>query len=48
MRLKKRSQSLREYALELARLDQPEILKQLGIKHYDKNILKMTLSLIHI
>jgi len=42
MRLKKRSQSLREYALDLARLDQTEILKQLGIKHYDKDILKMT------
>ena len=32
---------LRDYALNLARLDQAEILKKLKIKHYDKNILKM-------
>ena len=32
---------LRQYALSLASLDQAEILKKLGIKHYDKNILKM-------
>ncbi|HOI90806.1 MAG TPA: hypothetical protein PLK28_09835 [Candidatus Rifleibacterium sp.] len=32
---------LRQYALSLAGLDQTEILKKLGIKHYDKNILKM-------
>ena len=32
---------LRQYALSLANLDQAEILKKLGIKHYDKNILKM-------
>lgn len=32
---------LREYALKLSWLSQEEILKQLGIKHYDKNILKM-------
>ena len=32
---------LRQYALSLSRLDQAEILKKLGIKHYDKNILKM-------
>ena len=32
---------LRQYALSLASLDQGEILKKLGIKHYDKNILKM-------
>lgn len=32
---------LRQYALSLAGLDQAEILKKLGIKHYDKNILKM-------
>ncbi|HNX76282.1 MAG TPA: hypothetical protein PKM56_11360 [Candidatus Rifleibacterium sp.] len=32
---------LRKYALSLASLDQAEILKKLGIKHYDKNILKM-------
>ena len=33
---------LREYALGLARLDQGEILKSLGIKQYDKDILKMS------
>ncbi len=33
--------SLREYALGLSRLDQAEILEKLGIKHYEKNILKM-------
>lgn len=33
---------LREYALKLFWLSQEKILKQLGIKHYDKNILKMT------
>lgn len=32
---------LRDYAIGLARLDQDDILKTLGIKHYDKNILKM-------
>ena len=32
---------LRQYAISLSRLDQAEILKKLGIKHYDKNILKM-------
>ena len=33
---------LREYALNLAKLDQADILKELGIKHYDRPILKMT------
>ena len=33
---------LREYALGLARLDQGEILKALGIKQYAKDILKMS------
>ena len=33
---------LREYAIKLSRLDQKEILTILGIKHYEKNILKMT------
>lgn len=34
--------ALREYALELSRLDQAEILKQLRIRHYDKDILTMS------
>lgn len=33
---------LRDYARKLFWLSQEKILKQLGIKHYDKNILKMT------
>lgn len=41
MRTKKMTLPLREYAIKLSRLGQEEILKQLGIKHYDKNILKM-------
>lgn len=32
---------LREYAIDLSRLSQEEILQKLGIKHYEKNILKM-------
>ena len=34
--------SLRDYAIGLSRLDQDEILKALGIKHYEKNILEMS------
>ena len=33
---------LRNYAIKLSKLDQDEILKKLGIKHYNKNILNMT------
>ena len=36
------SVKLRAFALRLARLNQDEILKELAIKHYDKNILKMS------
>lgn len=35
-------EALREYALGLSRLDQAAILKKLGIKHYDKDILRMS------
>ena len=34
--------TLREYAIALSRLDQAAILKKLGIRHYDKNILSMS------
>ncbi len=33
---------LREFALSLSRLDTPDTLKELRIKHYEKDILKMT------
>lgn len=36
------SAALRSLALRLARLGQAEVLEELGIKHYDKNILKMS------
>lgn len=35
-------EALRQYAIGLSRLDQAEILKKLGIKHYDKDILRMS------
>ncbi len=41
MRTGKTALALREYAIGLSRLNQEEILKKLGIKHYEKNILKM-------
>ena len=41
MRNGKTTLSLREYGIKLSRLSQEEILKKLGIKHYEKNILKM-------
>lgn len=34
--------SFREYGINLSSLSQDEILKKLGIKHYEKNILKMS------
>ena len=41
MRIGQRTLSLREYGIELSRLSQEEILKKLGIKHYEKIIVDM-------
>ena len=42
MTTRKTSQFLRTYALNLSRLEKSQILKKLGIKQYDKNILSMS------